>query len=420
MNIALLIKQPRLKNYLLNRLAYYAEGWYLFEDKIKRDRASEVNNSEQYSFKAVDSCNAKVVIVAKKHFRQTWQSYASVSNKELQQILALQKNDENSSTTIFQVNNNKAIDGYDVKKIAFDEHLLNTLGEDKLLIPETELFSLQGRLQQKIDKGQAWLSSFETPLGVLFAGNFAEKSTSSYAGGLISSIDTFKLSSGLPVEVEPSHINKQCYASLLFNSLVGEQLDRLYPKVAFNVRTWFKLQDLHLLYWAPLLTACVFYLLSNSYLWQKTYSIENDLAEQGSEVTLLIKNKYQQDQRNQLLNLLNTEFLTTSTVHEHWSLVYLLVESGMMIDRLTFAKNTLSIRGKAPNASKVLADITKSDDISSATFKGAVRKSRGLESFVLELVPVKGVSNVLTNGDVNLVEKFNGRVEEIMNENTEQ
>jgi len=416
-NIALLLKQPRLKNFLLKHLAYYANGWYLFEGKTKLEHEPKNSSNEKYNFKVTDSCTAKVVIVAKAHYSQTWQSYTSVSKKELQQILTLQKNNENSAATIFQVNSNKAIDGFEVKKITFDAQLLNTLGEQRLLIPETELLSLQDSQQQKLSKGQTWLSSFETPMGTLFASCFADKCVSSYAGGLISSIDTFKLSSGLPAEVESTHINKQCYASFLFNCVTKEPLDRLYPKVAFNAKTWFKVQDLHLLYWAPLLTACAFYLLSNSYLWIQSHNIGSSLAEQGNEVTHLLEKKYQQDKKSQLLNLLNVEFSKTSTVHSHWSLVYRLVESGMMIDRLTFAENVLSIRGKAPNASKVLTDITKVDDVSSATFKGSVSKSRGLESFVLELVPVMGGSNALANDNVKLIDKVQGRVERKAKEN---
>ena len=81
-----------------------------------------------------------------------------------------------------------------------------------------------------------------------------------------------------------------------------------------------------------MLTACAFYLLTNSYLWLQSYSIESELAEQGSEVSQLLNDKYKQEQQSQLLNLLNTEFSKTTTVHGHWSLVYQLVESGMVLD----------------------------------------------------------------------------------------
>lgn len=388
MNLALLLKQPQLKKYLSKQLAYYASGWYIFESKKVVAGTPQNSEHDEYTFKTVDSSKAKVVIVAKSHYRQTWLSYPAVSKKELQQILTLQKSNENSAATIFHVVSSSAIDGYEVKKTTFDTLLLNELGEQRLLIPETELFNFQEQ-QNDFNKNKAWLASLETPVGTLFASCFAEKSTSSYAKGLIANIDAFKLSSGLPSEIIPTYINQQSYATFLFSSLTLQKIDQLYRKVAFNAKSWFKIKDLHFLYWLPLLTATGFYLLSNSYLWLQTYNIESELAEQGSEVSQLLNDKYQQDQQSQLLNLLNTEFSKTSTVHQHWAIVYQLVESGMVIERLSFAQNVISIRGQAPNASKVLTEITKDPYVIDASFKGSVLKSRGQESFTLELVSKK-------------------------------
>lgn len=78
-------------------------------------------------------------------------------------------------------------------------------------------------------------------------------------------------------------------------------------------------------------------------------------------------------------------------MHAHWSLIYQLVESDMEINRISFAEKLLSVRGRAPNASKVLANIAKTPYVSSATFKGSVVKSSGQESFTLELITKKTV-----------------------------
>jgi hypothetical protein len=72
--------------------------------------------------------------------------------------------------------------------------------------------------------------------------------------------------------------------------------------------------------------------------------------------------------------------------------IYDLVENGMTIQRLTFAEKLLTIRGKAPNASQVLASISKVANVSSASFKGSVVKARGQESFTQELIMKKRVS----------------------------
>jgi hypothetical protein len=388
-NLALLLKQPLLKKALLNQLAYYANGWYFFKEQQATEDKEKHDFIEQYVFKQIESSNAKVVIVAKTHYRQSWQSYTSISKKELQQIIILQKNNENSAATTFQVVANSAIDGYEIKKTTFDAQLINQLGEQRLLIPETELINLEKEQQDNFTNNQVWLASLDTPAGTLFASCFSEKHTSSYAKGLISNIEAFKLSSGLPGEISPTYINQQNYATFLFSCLTQKKIDQLYRKVAFNAKKWFKVQDLHLLYWAPLLTATAFYLLTNSYLWLQSYNIESKLTDQNSEISQLLDSKYEQDKQSQLLNLLNDEFSKTTTVHEHWSLVYQLVESGMLIYRLSFTNNVLSVRGNAPNASKVLTEIAKNPAVKSAIFKGAVSKSKGKESFTLELTPHK-------------------------------
>jgi hypothetical protein len=387
-NLALLLKQPLLKNTLLKQLAYYADGWFVFKEDQTTTAKEKKNLTRAFFFEKVESSNAKLVIVAKTHYHQTWQSYTSISRKELQQILILQKNNENSASTTFHVVINNAIDGYEVKKTTFDGQLLKQLGEQRLLIPETELINLNIG-QQNSTNNQAWLASLDTPVGTLFSCFVSKKNISSYAKGLISNIEAFKLSSGLPVEISPTFINKQSFATFLFSCLTETKIDQLYRKVAFNPKKWFKIQDLHLLYWAPLLTAIAFYLLTNSYLWLQSYNIESKLTEKNSEISQLLDSKYKQDKQSQLLNLLNKEFSKTTTVHEHWSLVYQLVESGMLINRLSFTNNVLSVRGNAPNASKVLTEIAKSPALKSAVFKGAVSKTKEKESFTLELTPEK-------------------------------
>ena len=231
MNLALILKQSLLKKTLLKQLAYYANGWYIFDQNQAPAQSSTNSVIDEHTFKRVAASKAKVVIVAKTHYRQSWQSYTSVSKKELQKILALQKSNENSAATIFQVLSNTAIDGYEVKKTTFDTQFLVEVGEQRLLIPETELFSLPEEPQRELNKNKAWLSSLDTPAGTLFASFFADKCTSSYAKGLISNVEAFKLSSGLPSEILPTYIDQQSYATFLFNCLTQQKLTSFMAKL---------------------------------------------------------------------------------------------------------------------------------------------------------------------------------------------
>jgi hypothetical protein len=369
-NLALLLKQPLLKKHLIKQVSYYADGCYVFKKNHALDTSAEKVIAEQYQFQAVDSCRAKVVIVAKAHYQQLWQSYSAVSKKELQQILALQKSTENLAFTTFQIIENVSIDGFEVKKTIFDTEVVRVLGEQKLLIPETELFTFKAQVKNNGSNKQAWLASFITPTGTLFASFFSGKKLSAYAKGLINNIETFKLSTGLPKDVVSHQISKEHYPTFLFNSFTTKKIEFLYRNCAFNKKAWFNSKELHLLYWAPLLTALMFYILANSYLWLQTYNIKTQLAEQGNEISQLLSTKQQQDKQSKLLASLNNEFSKTATVHWHWSLIYQLVESGMLIERFSFRENTLSIRGQAQNASKVLADISNIPHVISASLRG--------------------------------------------------
>jgi hypothetical protein len=222
-NLALILKQSLLKKSLLKQLAYYANGWSFFEKNQASAQSATNNIIDEYTFKRVETSKAKIVIVSKTHYRQSWQSYTSVSKKELQKILALQKSNENSAATIFQVFSNTAIDGYDLKKTTFDTQFMSEVGEQRLLIPETELFSLPEESPSELHKNKAWLSSLDTPAGTLFASFFADKCTSTYARGIISNVEAFKLSSGLPSEISPTYIDQQSYATFLFNCLTQQK-----------------------------------------------------------------------------------------------------------------------------------------------------------------------------------------------------
>jgi hypothetical protein len=400
-NLAVLLKQPFLNKTFIKQVAYYANDCYVFEpqyaEAIQNKQANQNKQAipslqRQYAFKKINTNKAKVIIVAKAHYSQTWHSYAAVSKKELQQILTLQKSNENTATTLFQVSNDPAIDGFQVKKTTFDNDLISKLGEQRVFIPETELIAPQDTLNNNLHNDQAWLGEVDTPAGALFVSAFAGKHVNAYARGLIPTIEAFKLSSGLPSECNAFSVSRENYPTFLYHCLTHKNIELLYRSLSFNVKAWFSAKDLHLLYWSPLLAATLFYVASNTYLWFETYNVKTSLAEQQGEISALLKEKQQQDTQHQLLGLLNNEFSTTSSVHNHWSVIYDLVENGMTIQRLTFAEKLLTIRGKAPNASQVLASISKVANVSSASFKGSVVKARGQESFTLELIMKKRVS----------------------------
>ena len=83
MNLALILKPSAIKKSLFKQLAYYADGWFKFqEDDIKNQGLIKCKLAP------TDTSKAKLLVVAKKHYQESWQRYASVSKKELQQIIS--------------------------------------------------------------------------------------------------------------------------------------------------------------------------------------------------------------------------------------------------------------------------------------------------------------------------------------------
>lgn len=379
MNLALITKQPLFKKILLKQLAYYANGWC---DFVETSNDSEVN----YQFETSQTNTAKIIIVAKQHYAETWHSYPSVSKKELEQIIKLQKSNHNAIDVIYQTYKNVNIDGFKVKKTTFDKEFLAEIDDKKILIPETELFFS--------DSEEPKVISMNTPAGLLLASYFSGKTTCSYAKGIVSSIDTFKLTCGLPENIETQNIDTLDYANFLFSRLSQINIDKLVNKLSVNVKSWFKTNDMHLLYWAPTLTAVCFYIIINSYLWVSNNLIESSLSEYSTEVQMLLSNKVEQDKQRQLLSLLNKEFANTQSIHHHWSILYQLVENDMIISRLTYNDKVLTVRGNAKNASKILALISEHPQVDNAVFEGTVSRSRGKESFTLALIPKAALNDV--------------------------
>jgi len=78
-------------------------------------------------------------------------------------------------------------------------------------------------------------------------------------------------------------------------------------------------------------------------------------------------------------------------VHEHWSIIYETIKHKMHVQQFRKREGSYIIRGLADDASKVLTAINNLPQVSSASFQGVVRKSRGRDSFIIQfkLVPSK-------------------------------
>jgi hypothetical protein len=91
-----------------------------------------------------------------------------------------------------------------------------------------------------------------------------------------------------------------------------------------------------------------------------------------------------QDQKNAFINIATTEFKNIPPKLEYWEIIYNAVSSGMHVQQFRKRDNTYLLRGKADDASEILAVINQLPMIKNAAFDGTVRKSRKKDSFIIK------------------------------------
>ncbi len=362
MTFEFLTKYPYIYQRLLSRLGYYSDGIYAFE---KNELAAH------------NGAGKLIFIVAKAHYSETWQAFSSINKSELNKLIALKKKTNGQRQSIYQLTENKAIDGFDVKTITFEPEVFKHLGPNKILIPETELLHSQPNQVVEV----------HTPRGVLFSSVVGNKVSSAYAQGIIANINTYKLSAGLPNDAVVAQISEQAFAQFIVEQLQQLPANQLIAKSLANPKTWFNPNQWHWLYGAPLLTALAFYLITNSYLALHTHQLESSLTEDSGQISALLTQKQEIDKKAQLLTQLSKEFSPQTIVHNHWRIIGHLLENGATITRITYKDGELTVRGSAEKASSVLAKIAEFEQVQSASFNGPVRSYRGSDVFVMNITP---------------------------------
>jgi len=358
-------KSKLTENWLFSRVGYVSEAFF----ELSKSALTETEKSKP------------VMIVSRQHYIETWQLYPALSLKELKSLLELQKQVNIGFSPIQQYFPNKEHDGFDVKTINFSSGLDSLLPPETMLIPETELFNLINE--------RRFVYDIETPKGRLFFAKTDMKGHSAYMKGMINSVTTFKMSIGLPDEIESKFFNNTEFLKLLKSGLLAHSLHKIKNIISYKMRLFIKPKVLHSLYWAPLLTALCFVITTNSYLIYKNNQLENNLIVKGSTVDELLDFKQQQDQHSSLIELLNSEIKTHQAVLPDWDILYQATLEGMEVHQFRKREGKIILRGIADNASQVLTAINNLQQVSSAVFDGVVRKSRGRDYFIIQLQLVK-------------------------------
>jgi len=369
--LKLLTQNKYLARLLKNNLGYLGSELLSLTNTESRD------NIKATFSKAIST--KVIVIVARQHYLESWQTYPAISSKELKSILTLQQKNQSGFKSIQRIVTNKEQDGFDVKTITFNEKVQTLLPANTLLIPETEL------LRNLINDDGRLVVQIDTPNGLLYWAHSTNKVHSAYKKGFLSSLEAFVQSVGLPQGLPTQQVPVNYYPQLILDLIESTLLTKLVDIISVRVENFIDVNRLHRLYLTPLAVATVFVLVSNSYLYLQKSWLSSQIEETSSVTSGLLSQKRQIVQLEQLVNVVNQEFSRLEATHATWELLAKAMAAEMRVTRFKRFEQGIELRGTAPKASKVLSELNTMEQVSDAAFTGSVRKSRGLDAFTILL-----------------------------------
>ncbi len=361
MKLNLLTKYKHLSRLLYRNVGYYADCSY------------------ELSGESFAKCNHDfpILIVARQYYSEQWTSYPAISLSELKNILKLQSQSVSDERLLHQWSVNEEQEGFDVKTISFSIKLPEYIKPHTVLIPETELLVCNNH--------NHLVYQLATPLGELFWARTAKQTHSVYKKGLLTQTGAFKMSIGYPGNAEEVALNQQAYLRLIKESIENTPLAKLFSICSVKLGSLIKVKKLHQVYWSPVVCALCFLLMTNGYYLFLNSQLDDKLSSYGSQVNKLLNIKVKQDKASNFIKVANDELNSSALVHSHWNIVYEAVRQKMHVQQFRKREGNFIIRGLAKNSSSVLTAINALPVVESATFKGTVRKSRGKDSFIIQL-----------------------------------
>lgn len=355
MKIDQLIKSSLLNKQLKNSLGYFAAG------KVT-SVYSDANNFKPWLF-----------IVSRKHYAITHISYPALSLAELKSLLKISAEDKTGIKPIVDIKANKEIDGFDVRKITFDDKYSEELSQAWVLIPETEILA-----QQAINKT---LYELYTPSGLLFFSQSDITSHSAYCGGLIPNSSIYKHSIGLADNVAVNEVISEQYFCFLAKHFKELNIAKFFKIIALNQSNKITSVQLHALYWGPLLSITLYLAVAAGWQWFSINQVEQKIASQSGSANLLLAQKQQLDTLNDKVILFNQRIAKSPTVLSDWEIINAALKTGMAISRFSSRQEEIILIGESQSANTTIREISKLPQVKSAIFKNGVRKSRSSERF---------------------------------------
>lgn len=314
-----------------------------------------------------------ICVIARNQCIESKKTYSSISRKELQAILTLEKKAA-SQPTSYRIIENAKHDTFEVHKTVFSV-APEALKGAWILLPESIVL---GTLYPK------QLLSIHTPSGTLYA-YMSDSLHCLYQAGLIRSLATFKHSVGLPDEAAGREITQTQYAELISQLSVNKSLLELLRSAVIYTDEKVNVNKLHALYIAPLATLTLVLGIMvgvQFYQLQKNEALANSASD---EIKAILTTANEVSRINASLTEVNQAVLSTPLTYEHWQLLALLIEEQVKFNFVRYENKTLVVDGSVANSGQMLSKLNQHPLVHSAQFAGSVSKRGGIDTFDLNI-----------------------------------
>ncbi len=312
-------------------------------------------------------------IVSRQHYQELVKQYPIESERELRKVLAQEHPADNSVFHLIAParEQKRSVTTYRLKSGVTDN-----VKHWAVILPESLLVGLA--------LPETAVAEVESPGGNFFIARFQGQVRSHLKNSLCRDLNQFKILTGMPEEIVPLQISALQLQTYLQSGIEKLSLRHwlslffLPKKSAVSV---FKLKPL-----LSIITVIVVgYMAAASFYLQSSIDhYDHALQALGQEIDVLLDQQQKTEQRQQDALKLQTQFSTNYKTAQLWLTVgQLLSVQDIELQGISFQDGRLTVRGRAPSATKVLESFSASRDFHDARFDASVSRQDNLEFFVI-------------------------------------
>jgi hypothetical protein len=347
-------------------------GWYL--DGSYGFAKTNSNADGQWQLQSKNAADIRLLIIARKHYKEFVKYYPVTNLKELKQVLAEEYSD---TTGVFHLIGGEADNQRQVCSFVIDAQIFELFPSAVAFIPETVLLWKTLQSEQAIVEVQHNSPYFIYCKGALPVSQLKQQ--------LCPDLYSFILNNGLPEGLSNNHISAASHINILMRALAKTLISDwkiVFFKAPQTQSFRFDWKQLSIL---TGILGISYMLLSSAYLSLMLAHREQQLVDLGTDVEQLLQ--VQESMDNTQTAFVSLSQARAEQLHSaHLWLVVLELQQKypeLNITGLSSVANLHTVRGTANRATDILTHLQKSEWVQNVRFDAPVRREKTQELFVI-------------------------------------